>query len=605
MLGIARLKPGVTFDQARLELKTLADRMAVANADVSEGMSATLMPLWKSPHGPQGLLVGPLRILMGVCVLVLLIVCANVANLLLARATVREKEFSARLALGAGRGRIARQVLTESLLLTGCGAALGLAVTPWMSHALKYLMPPGPMTQLVSMDTRPNFSVLAFTAGICVVAALIAGLVPALQVGRMNLSARLNAGARSGTAGRTRNRLRSTLVASEVALALVALVGAGLFARGFQQTLRIDPGFDSDHVLLNQFYLSTNGYNLAQRKEFCRRLEERMLAAPGVTDVAYSDGVPLGFEPSWWEELKIEGYAPRPNENMNIFRNVVSPGYLPLMHIPLVEGRNFTEQDNENAPAVMIVNEAFVRRFFAGRSPIGTKIHGWGDWFRVVGVAKDSKYHYLGESTPAYFYVPFRQVFREDMNLAFYVRTRGDSDSVLSTLRAQARAIDPNVTVFDAAPLKEFIGASLYPQKVAASLMTVLGSIALLLAAVGLYSVMAYSVAQRTQEIGVRMALGAQPAHVLGMVVRQGLVLTVAGLVAGSALAIALGRAVASVSFTNSGMGANARLLGSGANDPLIYVAAAVFLCVVAALASYLPARRAASVDPMQALRTE
>jgi len=605
MLGIARLRPGVTFEQARLELKTLADRMAIANANVSEGMSATLMPLWKSPHGPQGLLVGPLRVLMGVCVLVLLIVCANVANLLLARATVREKEFSARLALGAGRGRIARQVLTESLLLTGCGAVLGFAMTPWMSHALRLLMPPGPMSSLVSMDTRPNLVVLGFTAGLCVAAALIAGLVPALQVSRLNLSARLNAGGRSGTAGRTRNRLRSTLVASEVALALVALVGAGLFARGFQQTLRLNPGFDPDHVLLNQFYLSTNGYNLAQRKEFCRRLEERMLAAPGVTDVAYSDGVPLGFEPSWWEELKIEGYAPRPNENMNIFRNVVSPGYLPLMHIPLVEGRNFTTQDNEHAPAVMIVNEAFVRRFFAGRNPVGKKIHGWGGWFRVVGVAKDSKYHYLGESTPAYFYVPFRQVFREDMNLAFYVRTKGDPDSALSMLRTQARAIDPNVTVFDAAPLKEFIGASLYPQKIAASLMTVLGSIAVLLAAVGLYSVMAYSVAQRTQEIGVRMALGAQPAHVLRMVVRQGLVLTVAGLVAGGALAIALGRTVASVSFTNSGMGANARLLGNGANDPLIYVAAALFLCAVAAIASYLPARRAASVDPMQALRTE
>ena len=605
MLGIARLRPGVTFEQARLELKTLADRMAIANANVSEGMSATLMPLWKSPHGPQGLLVGPLRVLMGVCVLVLLIVCANVANLLLARATVREKEFSARLALGAGRGRIARQVLTESLLLTGCGAVPGFAMTPWMSHALRLLMPPGPMSSLVSMDTRPNLVVLGFTAGLCVAAALIAGLVPALQVSRLNLSARLNAGGRSGTAGRTRNRLRSTLVASEVALALVALVGAGLFARGFQQTLRLNPGFDPDHVLLNQFYLSTNGYNLAQRKEFCRRLEERMLAAPGVTDVAYSDGVPLGFEPSWWEELKIEGYAPRPNENMNIFRNVVSPGYLPLMHIPLVEGRNFTTQDNEHAPAVMIVNEAFVRRFFAGRNPVGKKIHGWGGWFRVVGVAKDSKYHYLGESTPAYFYVPFRQVFREDMNLAFYVRTKGDPDSALSMLRTQARAIDPNVTVFDAAPLKEFIGASLYPQKIAASLMTVLGSIAVLLAAVGLYSVMAYSVAQRTQEIGVRMALGAQPAHVLRMVVRQGLVLTAAGLVAGGALAIALGRAVASVSFTNSGMGANARLLGNGANDPLIYVAAALFLCAVAAIASYLPARRAASVDPMQALRTE
>lgn len=441
MLGIARVKQGVTIDQARLELKTLADYMAVANSNVSLGMSATLMPLWKSPHGPQGLLVGPLRILMGVCVLVLLIVCANVANLLLARATVREKEFSARLALGASRLRLARQVLTESMLLTGTGAALGLAVTPWMGHALRLLMPPGPMQQLVAMDTRPDLSVLAFTAGVCVLAALAAGLVPALQVSGLNISARLNAGGRSGAGSRGRNRLRSVLVASEVALALVALVGAGLFARGFQQTMQIDPGFNPDHVLLNQFYLNTNGYSLQQRKEFCRRLEERMLGAPGVTDVAYSDGVPLGFEPSWWEELKIDGYTPQPNENMNIFRNVVSPGYLPLMRIPMVEGRGFTDADNESQDVgAMIVNEAFVRRFFAGRNPIGARIHGWGNWFRVVGVAKDSKYHYLGETAPPYFYVPFRQIFRADMNLAFYVRTKGNPDSVLSTLRSQVRA---------------------------------------------------------------------------------------------------------------------------------------------------------------------
>jgi len=292
---------------------------------------------------------------------------------------------------------------------------------------------------------------------------------------------------------------------------------------------------------------------------------------------------------------------------MSIFRNVISPGYLPLMHIPIVEGRNFTEADNEDekSPAVMIVNEAFVRRFFAGRNPIGTRIHGWGSWFRVVGVAKDSKYHYLGESAPAYFYVPFRQIYREDMNLSFYVRTHGEPESVLSTLRAQAHDLDPNVTVFDAAPLKEYIGASLYPQKIAASLMTVLGSIALLLAAVGLYSVMAYSVAQRTQEIGVRMALGAQPRHVLQMVIRQGLTLTAGGLIAGAVLAIGLARMVASVSFTGGGMGSSAMLLETGANSPLIYLAAAGFLCAVAALASWLPARRAASIDPMKALRTE
>jgi predicted permease len=604
MLGIARLKPGVGFEQARQEVKALAERMAVANANVSEGMSATLLPLWKSPHGPQGLLVGPLRILMGVCALLLLIVCANVANLMLARATMREPEFAARLALGASRRRLARQVLTETLLLTLAGAGLGFAATPWLTRVLHLLLPPGNIRQMVFMDTHPNFAVLAFAAGAAVLAAIVSGLIPALRVGRLNLTARLNASGRSGHAGNS--RFAGAFVASEVALALVTLVGAGLFLRGFRQTLKIDPGFNPDHVLLNQFYLSTNGYLLTQRKEFCRRLEERMLSAPGVTDVAYSDGIPLGFEPSWWEELDIEGYARHANENMNIFRNVVSPGYLPLMHIPIVEGRSFTDQDNENAQQqVMIVNQTFVRRFFPGSDAIGKKVHGWGQWFRIVGVAADSKYHYLGEPETPYFYVPFRQVYREDMNLAFYVRTRGNPENVLPMLRAQTRALDPDVTVFDAAPLREFIGASLYPQKVAASLMSVLSTLALLLAAVGLYSVMAYSVAQRTQEIGVRMALGAAPGHVMRMVVRQGLAMTSLGLAVGLALAWALARGVASVSFTNSAMGSSASLMGDSSTDPLVYLAAAVFLCVIAVIAAILPARRAAAIEPMKALRAE
>jgi hypothetical protein len=277
------------------------------------------------------------------------------------------------------------------------------------------------------------------------------------------------------------------------------------------------------------------------------------------------------------------------------------------MQIPIVEGRNFTEQDNEDkaSPNVMIVNEAFVRHFFAGRDPIGHRVHGWGDWFRIVGVAKDSKYHYFSESETPYFYVPFRQVYRTDMSLAFYVRAQSDPATVLNELRAQTRAIDPNVTVFDAVPFKEYIGASLYPQKVAASLMSVLGSIAVLLAAIGLYSVMAYWVVQRTREIGVRMALGAHRGHVLRMVVRQGLSLTVAGLVAGTLMAIAFSRVVASVSFTNSAMGAQAQLLGDGGTGAFIYIGAAGFLCALAAIAAYLPGRRAAAIDPMQALRTE
>lgn len=615
MLGIARIAPGVTMPQAHAELDSLARRMAVADADTNEGMTATLLPLWESPHGPQGLLVGPLRILMAVSLLVLLIVCANVANLLLARANVREKEFTARLALGASRFRLIRQLLTESLLLAALGSGLGLAATPMLAHSLKLFMPPSELSTLLAMNTELNGRILAFTLGICCLTALAAGLAPALQVNRMNLSARLNDGGRSGSAGRSRLRLRSMLVSAEIALSLVALVGAGLFSQSFRQSLHIYPGFSSDHVLLSRFYLNTAGYNLQQRKEFCRRLETAMLSAPGVINVAYSDGVPLGFEPSWWEELDIRGYARARGENMNIFRNVISPGYLDLMHIPILAGRDFTAADTEQTQPVMIVNQAFVHRFFPNRNPLGAQVNGWGKWFRIVGVAHDSKYHYLNEPATPYFYVDFRQLYREDESLAFYVRTKGDPETALATLRAQTRAIDPNVNVFDSVPLAEFIGASLYPQRVAASLMTVLGSIAVLLAAIGLYGVMAYSVAQRTQEIGMRMALGAQPRHVQRMILRQSLALSLAGLAAGLLLTLALTQAVSSITVTNSAQGASTHLLASSAgasqffgalSNPMhlaIYALSAIFLCGVTCIAAWVPARRASHIDPMEALR--
>jgi len=603
MIGIARLKQGVTLEQAREELAALAGRMAKADADTNEGLSATFLPIAKSHFGAQSLLLAPLRVLMGVCVVVLLIVCANVANLLLARATARHKEFSTRMALGAGRARLAQLVLTESLVFAVAAAVVGIAASQWMGRVLLLLLPKGQMAMAVHGGV--NGPVLLFATLLCLLIALLAGLVPALHLGRADLTERLNEAGRSGMTGTGSHRMRSLLVAAEVSLALVALIGAGLFARSFAALREIKPGFNPNQVLLSQFYLSTNGYNLEQRKQFSIRLREKLESAPGVTNVAYSDGVPLGFEPSWWEDLNVEGYTPSRSENMKIFRNVISPGYLSLLRIPMIEGRDFTEQDDEKTNPVMIVNQTFVKRFFAGRNPVGRRIQGWGEWFTVVGVVQDSKYHYPGEAPLPYFYVPFRQVYRADMQLAYYVRTVGNPNNALAMVRQKVKEIDPNVTVFDAVPLTEYIGASLFPQKVAASMLTVLGALAVILAAVGLYSVMSYSVVQRTHEIGIRMALGARPEDVLRLVVRQGLLLASAGMLAGFAMAIAVARSLSALSFAGSAMGTGGKLLGVSATDPLIYVGSALFLTAVALLAAYIPATRAAKVEPMEALRYE
>jgi predicted permease len=603
MFGIARLKPGVTVAQTRAELASLAGRMAIADADTNQGLSATVLPLADSHFGPQSLLLAPLSILMGVCGVLLLIVCANVANLLLARATVRQKEFSTRLALGAGRARLARQTLTEILLLATAATLCGLVVTTWMSQILTKLLPPGRLS--MSLDLHLNFHVFAFSALLCIVTTVAAGLFPALQAGRTNLNESLNEAGRSTAGGVRSHRLRSSLVVAEVSLALVALIGAALFVRGFSAARQINPGFNPNHVLLSQFYLTSNGYSLEQRKQFTRRLGEKLQAAPGITDVAWSDYAPLGFDSGSWEELEIRGYTPSRDENMKIYRNMISPDYLQLLGIPILEGRNFTAHDDEHSPLVMIVNQAFVDHFFAGRSPIGRQIHGWGQWFNVIGVAANSKYHYLSESPLPYFYVPFRQVYRADLDLSFYVRTQGDPEAAVAVIRQKAREIDPNVTVFDAVPFSEFIGASLYPQKVAASLLSVLGALSVVLAIVGLYSVLAYSVAQRTREIGIRVALGARPADVLRLVIREGLSLVLAGLVVGVGLSLAASRSLSSMSIVGSTMDTPTKLLAVSAMDPLTYAGAVLLLLVTAFLATWIPARRAASVEPMVALRCD
>ena len=585
----ARLAPGVTMEQARGEVQALANRMAVADADSNQGIGATVLPVWQAHFGTQSILLTPITILMGASGVVLLIVCANLANLLLARATGRLKEFSVRLAMGARPGRLIQQLLTETLLMALAGSVCGLMLANFLDGALHWLVPG--VARPAMLQPPLDGQVLAFTTALAFGVAILAGLAPALHASRANVNEMLKEGGRSGSSGGHSHRLRGLLVTSEVALAVVALVGAGLFLRSFETARAIDPGFKPEGVALARFDFSTAGYDARQTDSFCRRLREELERQPGVTAVSYDDSAPLGFSGGNWETLEVEGYVPGTNENMKIYRDLVSPGYFDTMKIPLVEGRDFDLRDDATSLKVMIVNQEFVRRFLANRSVIGRRVHGWGEWFTIVGVARDSKYHWVTESAQPYFYIPIRQIFRPEYGLTFDVRTSGSVNEAIAALRREAAAIDPALTIFDAEPMTEYVAASLFGAKIAASLLSVLSGLGLLLAAIGLYSVMAYAVAQRTGEIGIRVTLGAQPRDIMRLVIRQGIAFAAAGLIVGSLTAAALARVVA------------AMLVGVGPADPLVYAAATLFTVLVTLASAAIPAWRALRVDPAVALR--
>ncbi len=581
---LARLAPGVSIGQARAEVESHAKDMARDNADTSQGMSATLLPLWQSHYGIQDSLRSPLGILMAACIVVLLIVCANVANLLLVRATTRQKEFSVRLALGAPRLRLIRHVLTESLLIAIAGSLAGLTIAMWLSGSLGSLLPRSSSPALVQVPVDAR--VLLFAIALACVVSVIAGITPALQAANDNVNEMLKEGGHSSSSARS-NRLRGLFVTSEMALAVVAIIGAGLFLASFRHVSEIRTGFESDHIAIAQLDLSAASYSASQAESFYQRFTANLERRPGITAVAYADYVPLSVSAGSWEDLQVQGYLPAPGENMKIYRSLISPGYFRLMKIPILEGRDFNAQDTMTSEPVMIVNQEFVRRFVRGGMPIGRRVQGWGKWFRIVGVVQNSKIYRLTEGPTPYFYVPMSQIYRPEMGLAFYVRTSGSMNSAITALQHEARAADLTVPVFDASSLDDFMSASLFPQKIASSLLSVLGVVSLLLAAVGLYGVMAYSVAQRTSEIGIRMALGAQPIDVVRLVVRQGMIYALIGLAAGSLAAAALARIVASA------------LAGISPVDPAIYTAAMALTILVALTSIALPAWRAVGIDPL------
>jgi predicted permease len=586
----ARLKPGVTVEQVRAEAAAQASRLAAEYPRTNRSISATAVPIWNSHSGAQVLLRRPLAILMAVSVLFLMIVCANIANLLLARAVSRQRELGLRMALGAGRGRLARQLFTETLLLALAGAVPGIILAMWMAPSLLLLLPP--IETPATLSAEITFSSLGFSLLIALLATLIAGAAPVVLSARSDLNEAIKEGGRGGGSGKHSHRLRGILVVSEVALAAVALIGAGLSIRNFRKAVAIHPGFEMEGITVSQFFLSNSGYTAQEQRQFCRELRERMEAVPGVTGVSYSDFVPLMYFSSPYDQLEVEGYAPAPKEVMNIHRSLVPPGHFALLGIPVLEGRDFTELDDEKGTQVLIVNQTFAKRFFGGGPAIGRKVRVGNRWMTVAGIVKDTKYFGPAEPPQPHFYMPFRQVFAPGLNFNFFVKAAGDPARVIEVMRREALALNQDA-VFRPLPFKEAALLSLYPQKVAATLLTVLGGISIVLAAIGIYSVMSYAVSQRTHEFGIRLALGARPGDVFRLVLRQGLGLSLTGVVVGILTAIPLAR-MGSVS-----------LGGASDANPATFAATAGFLIAVTMLACWVPAWRATRVAPMVALRCE
>ena len=589
---IARLKPGVSLARAQAEVSALAASLAAAYPKTNRDVSANIVPPWRAHSGNGQLLLSPLRILMAVSLVLLLIVCANVANLLLARSVARCREFGVRLALGASRWRVARQLMTETLLLAVLGALAGLLLLPWMWNALLAMVPDIGLP--IAREFDLNGRIALFIALCCMLSAAAAGVAPALISARANLNEVLKEGGRSGMTGGATHGARSLLVVAEVALAATALVSAGLFGRSFQNARAIRTGFDSSHVLFSRFFLEGTTFSPEQQAAFAVRLRRNLQAAPGVQAVSYSDFTPLSVTAGPYDSVEPEGYGRSPGESMNVNRAIVAPGYFAAMRIPLLAGRDFRDSDDAKSAPAIIVNQAFARRYFHSETAVGRRVRIFGRWMTVVGLARDSKYFSPAESPQPHFYLPFQQLrpglLRE---VYFFIRTAGDPEQAIPLLRRVAAATDSGAASFHAVPLGEYTQIGLFPQRVAASLMASLGAMCLFLAALGLYSVMSYAVNQRAQEIGVRMAMGARPVDVIGMLLRQGMLLALIGLTVGIAVALAVTRFVSSM------------LVHVGASDPATFAGAAVFLMLVALVATWLPARRVTRIDPMIALRQQ
>jgi predicted permease len=536
----------------------------------------------------RGDVAGFLALLMGVAGLLLVICCANLANLLLARGAARRRELAIRLALGAGRRRLVRQMLTEALLVAVAGGALGVVAASWAAELVSTLRPPLPIP--VVLDLSIDVRILAFSAAATLVTTLGFALLPALRSTRLDASPAIRLEGSAPRAGYLRFGLRDGLVVAQVAVSLLVLVAAGLLIASLRHGTRLDVGFQTDRVGMMQIELGIQGYSEPRGREFYVDLERRVLGIPGVQSVGLAESAPLGFERRR-RGINVEGYEAQPGEEMEIGIGVVDAGYFTTLGIPLVRGRPFDRRDDAGRAPVTIVSQSFVDRFSPDADPIGRHLDdGRGPPREIIGIVRDVKETSLGERPEPYFYVPFAQAYQPDMTLL--VQSAGEPEGILPLLAREARAIDPDLPL-RLATMEEHLGLAVLPQRIGAWALGAFGLTGLLLAALGLYGVLSYLVTQRTREIGIRRALGATSWMVCRMVLRRGLGLTAIGLILGLLAALGFTRVL-------SGL-----LIGVSSTDPIVLGGLSLLLSLVAIVASVLPARRAALVDPAISLRSE
>ena len=588
---ISKLKPGVTREQAQTEMAAIATRLEQSYPESNQGIGVKVVPLSEQVVGNVRV---ALLVLMGAVALVLLIACANVANLLLARSSARHKEIAIRTALGASRGRVVRQLLAEALLLSITAAVAGTLLSLWGIKAMLSLSRQNlPRAYEISVDVR----VLGFAVAIALLTSLLFGLTPALQSSRINLSESLKEGSRGLSSGQHSSRVRSLLVISEVALSLVLLIGAGLMIKSLASLLRVDPGFKPANTLTMHITLPGSKYPTSnQQIAFFQEVTHRVETLTGVQSIGLISSAPLSGG-VYAGGFSIQGRVTTSEaDDLVADRRMISPDYFNALGIPLLNGRGFSNRDDQAATGVVIVSESFARRFIPNDEPIGKRIKLGGrdstrPWLSIVGIAGDVRDTSVESDARPCVYVPYPQFPSSGMTLV--VRTAFDPKPLILAIRDEVWAVDKDQPVTDVKTMDQYVTDSVSPRRFNALLLAIFASLALVLATVGIYGVMSFSVTQRVHEIGIRVALGAQPSQVIRLVLGRGMALVLAGVAIGLAGALALTRVMTSL------------LYGVSATDPMTFVVVSALLAAVALLASYIPARRATKVDPMIALRCE